>query len=444
MVEKSTPNFQSGFVFIPILVLIFSTVVVGGVVGVAKFTQIDKQIKETDANVVQNLSQLHRVNQANRALKEKIIQFSKLGVQVEEAATVSAKLAELILAKDFGTAQILLSELDGKLEQALAAKKEAERKAAIQDRDKLEAKVIELKKKGVNVAEVDSKLPEVRGLVDSGEYGLVRDKIETLSARLDQLLTLKLEEERKAAETAKVAAVSQNVGGLQYQRKTVQTLRGNFIVDVLTINLGEIRVITDTANSNDCDNNCPTKPLAAYVVENGGVAGINGTYFCPPDYAQCAGKMASFDFPVYNTKLGKFINAKTLFWSGRAMIAFDTAGNAHFFREANSFGGINIAAAIVNYPALVAGGQIVVDELGLPDNLGKVKGNRGALGFSQNTLLAVIGRGATVVDMAHVLKALGAEAGMNLDGGGSSALYFNGSYKVGPGRNLPNAVIFAR
>jgi exopolysaccharide biosynthesis protein len=50
-------------------------------------------------------------------------------------------------------------------------------------------------------------------------------------------------------------------------------------------------------------------------------------------------------------------------------------------------------------------------------------------------------RGATVPDTGYVFKALGADYALNLDGGGSSALYFGG-YKVGPGRNLPNAIVF--
>lgn len=48
-----------------------------------------------------------------------------------------------------------------------------------------------------------------------------------------------------------------------------------------------------------------------------------------------------------------------------------------------------------------------------------------------------------MLDLAHVFKSLGATHALNLDGGGSVALWFGG-YKVGPGRSLPNAVIFAQ
>ncbi|MBI1919274.1 phosphodiester glycosidase family protein [Candidatus Microgenomates bacterium] len=48
---------------------------------------------------------------------------------------------------------------------------------------------------------------------------------------------------------------------------------------------------------------------------------------------------------------------------------------------------------------------------------------------------------ATMNESAHVLKAFGMDNALNLDEGGSTALWFGG-YKAGPGRNIPNAVLF--
>jgi hypothetical protein len=39
---------------------------------------------------------------------------------------------------------------------------------------------------------------------------------------------------------------------------------------------------------------------------------------------------------------------------------------------------------------------------------------------------------------------MGATGALNLDSGGSMAIYNGGRYIIGPGRNLPNAIIFAR
>lgn len=62
------------------------------------------------------------------------------------------------------------------------------------------------------------------------------------------------------------------------------------------------------------------------------------------------------------------------------------------------------------------------------------KGNTVYIGFVYN---------ATMGESARTLKALGMENAMNLDEGGSTALWYGG-YKLGPGRNIPNAILFVR
>jgi exopolysaccharide biosynthesis protein len=42
------------------------------------------------------------------------------------------------------------------------------------------------------------------------------------------------------------------------------------------------------------------------------------------------------------------------------------------------------------------------------------------------------------------MKALGADTALNLDGGLSAALYYNGEMMVGPGRDIPNALLFRK
>lgn len=197
-------------------------------------------------------------------------------------------------------------------------------------------------------------------------------------------------------------------------------------------------MVTDTANDNNCATDCPVKSLADYVAGNGGFAGINGSYFCPDTYPDCTDKKNSFDFPVYNSRLSKWINDDKLFWNSRSMIYYD-GGGVHFKQDANSFGG-GLSAGIVNYPGLLNGGNVIVDESSLSEKQA-AKGTKGGIGIRGNTVYLVIASGVNMADFAHVFKSLGADSAMNLDGGGSSALWFGG-YKVGPGRNLPNAVIF--
>jgi exopolysaccharide biosynthesis protein len=72
------------------------------------------------------------------------------------------------------------------------------------------------------------------------------------------------------------------------------------------------------------------------------------------------------------------------------------------------------------------------------------KGTRGAFGWNADSFFLVVGSSATVPDMAYVMKGLGADFAINLDGGGSAALYYDGAYRAGPGRLLPNAIVFKR
>lgn len=217
----------------------------------------------------------------------------------------------------------------------------------------------------------------------------------------------------------------------------IQTDRGSFRATVVTLPISA-QMITDTANDSDCAADCPTKPLADYVNHFGGYAGIVGTYTCPADYADCASKKNSFDFSVYNTRLGKWINEGNLGWGGRSMIYQDNGGTYHYQQNAGGVGGIR--AGIVNYPGILNNGQITVEGGSLSAKQGS-KGTKSGMGFNGSNIFLVVAYNVDMYDFASIFKTLGAQNALNLDGGGSAALY-NGGYKAGPGRNLPNAIVF--
>lgn len=234
---------------------------------------------------------------------------------------------------------------------------------------------------------------------------------------------------------------------VSYERRTVATSRGNFTVDILTADLssGGVEVVTDTANDTDCLDNCSVKSLLDYVNENQGFAGIHGTYFCPQDYPECAGKVNTFYWKVYNSQLEKMINPNNHIKEDKPFMAFDANG-VHFFSQYKDFVSANlpITAGISNEPLLIQNGQIVVTEAMLDDKQRTVDSNRGGLGVKGQTLYAVVARSATVFDLAFIMQAIGAENAFNLDGGGTAAMVFEGVYKAGPGRAMPNALVFVR
>jgi exopolysaccharide biosynthesis protein len=203
-------------------------------------------------------------------------------------------------------------------------------------------------------------------------------------------------------------------------------------------------MITDTGNDGNCGDGCNVLSLSEYVSRNGGYAGVNGTYFCPATYPDCAGKTNSYDFPVYNTRLNHWINQDKLFWGERRAIVYVDGGGAHYLHNANSFSG-SLTAGIVNYPGLVDGSNVQIDESqsGLSDKQ-RAKGTKVGIGIrNAHTVMVVVAANVNMREFAEVFKSLGATGAMNLDTGGSTALISGGKYVYGPGRALPNAVIFA-
>ncbi len=224
---------------------------------------------------------------------------------------------------------------------------------------------------------------------------------------------------------------------------TVATEKGNFKATVLGVDLGSSRMITDTSEDNDCTNGCKTLSLAEFVSRNGGFAGVNGSYFCPDTYTDCANKTNTFDSPIYNSRLHKWINGSHLGWSGLSLVYVDR-GTAVYHQNSTDYPS-NPEAAIVNYPGLVNGGSVQIDDnqSGLSDKQRAVGTKVGIGVVSSSKIIVVVAQNVNMQQFAYVFKALGATGALNLDTGGSTALY-SGGYIYGPGRGLPNAIIFAR
>ncbi len=330
------------------------------------------------------------------------------------------------------------------------------------DFQKIASLSAERKKQGVEVATVESALQNTKEVILSGNFASASATLMSLNSALDSMLAEKLEKDRLAAETAKKKAeeeakrlvalpkptpvpttTAQTTSdptslGQGYSRTTINTKNGNFTISLIKVNLAGRQVIMDSANDHDCADACPTKSLADYVSAHGATYGINGTYFCPPDYSSCAGKVSSFDFPIFNTRLGKWINQGNLYWNNRAMMTFPSGG-ASFYPNASSAPTGGFGAAIVSSPGLLQNGQDIVGQYSLT-SAQTTKGTRGGLGINGSTLYMVVASGANMSDLAAIFLSLGATNALNIDGGGSSALWAGG-YRVGPGRSLPNALV---
>jgi exopolysaccharide biosynthesis protein len=244
-----------------------------------------------------------------------------------------------------------------------------------------------------------------------------------------------------------------------YQYTKIKTERGTFSIDIVKIDLSDpdLKIITDTADETTCKSNCSAKPLTDYIFKAHAFAGINGTYFCSS--AGC-GAANYYFFPVYNTAKKVLINESELkYWTTGPMMVFDTNNKFYYFKDSRDFksvadfeakNGVTLQAALGNKPRLVEDGKnaLITWEV----DPGQLNGKywRNAIGYQDNgtnghgMVYLVIARSATLDDLAVIMKQLKMDYAVNLDGGSSAALFYNDELMEGPGRNIPNVIMFAK
>ena len=299
--------------------------------------------------------------------------------------------------------------------------------------------LLKLKDAGGNTDKLDELISESLTFLSDKNYSsaeAVLSEINTGIKKENESIT------KKATEftISKNVAVNNAPPSSGYQRQQVSTEIGNFLMDIVSADLNSTKVIIDTASDNTCTDNCPVLSLADYASRSGAYAGINGSYFCPASYPSCAGKTNSFDTLLMN-KNKVYFNSENNVYSNVPVAVFGS-GWARFMGRSLDWGrDTGVDGVIANQPLLLSGGNIAFGGDGDPKK--GSKGPRSFIGNKGGMVYIGVTHNATVAENAYVLKALGLENALNLDSGGSTALW-TGGYKVGPGRNIPNAVLFVR
>jgi len=272
---------------------------------------------------------------------------------------------------------------------------------------------------------------------------LSKQKYEEATTSLNSLSSEISSERQKIVSSFSIPAsvpVNNAPPGSGYSRQQVNSDVGTFLVSIIAADLGSTRIIVDTASSGDCGNDCPVLSLAQYVSRNNAYAGVNGTYFCPASYPSCAGKTNSFDLLVMN-KDKTYFNSDNNVYSNNPAVIFG-GSYIRFVGQAQQWGrDTGIDSMLSNFPMLVQGGNLAF--AGDSDPKKGSKASRPFIANKGNTAYIGIVSNSTVVEAGHVLKTMGMENALNLDSGGSTALW-SGGYKAGPGRNIPNAILFVR
>mgnify|MGYP001599171993 CR=1 FL=1 len=299
-------------------------------------------------------------------------------------------------------------------------------------------RITDLRAQNIKTAELDKQFAKVLDNLSKLNYSSASSDLKTLTLGIEkEEASLKASSGSVGGQTsAQIAnvAVNNSAPGSGYSQQKVSTPNGDFLVSLVAADLNSTRVLVDTASDGDCRDNCPALPLATYVSRNGAFAGINGSYFCPPDYPACAGKVNSFDTLLMN-KNKVYFNSDNNVYSTVPLVAF--SGNSMSVRGRSSDWGrdTGVDSVIAMQTLLVSGGN--------PTGAGGGKAARTFIGTKGSTVYIGIVYGASFSDAGVVLKTLGIDNALGLDQGGSTALW-SGGYKAGPGRNLPNAIVLVR
>ena len=354
--------------------------------------------------------------------------FSKIIIQSEaEINTLKQKIIELESADQVKINKDLKAELDNL-------------KKLYTESLTLFEKLVDLHDKKADTKEVDKLYANFLSLLSKNQYAEALKLFTEIDTKIADLLAKSTAITNQTAKQLESLTVNNTPPGAGYARQKVTTDTGDFIVSIVSADLGSTRVIVDTASDSTCTNDCPVLPLATYVSRSGAFAGVNGSYFCPASYPSCAGKTNSFDLLVMNSKKTYF-NSDNNVYSNNPGVVFGN-GYVRFLGAVSEWGrDTGIDGMLSNYPLLVRGGNIVFG--GDDDPKKGSKGNRSFVATKGSTVYIGVVHSATVAEAARVLAAMGMGDALNLDDGGSTALW-SGGYKVGPGRDLPNVILFVK
>lgn len=246
------------------------------------------------------------------------------------------------------------------------------------------------------------------------------------------------------------------------ERINISTANGTFTVDLIIIDTNDpdLRIITAAASAQACEHHCPAVSLGALAVAHDALAAINGTYFD----TSAAKKNYSFS-PVYDYPTRTLVNENQLkYWTTGPLMTWDEQNNFLYFKDAREFPfagwrrendgpaidafagqtGKKITALIGNKPRLIEDKMNLLIDWDIDDKQKNVKSIRNGLAVKGREIYLIAAQAATVPDLALIMQALGVEDGLNLDGGYSAALWYDGEYLVGPGRDIVNGILFIK
>ncbi|MBM3465106.1 MAG: phosphodiester glycosidase family protein [Armatimonadetes bacterium] len=173
------------------------------------------------------------------------------------------------------------------------------------------------------------------------------------------------------------------------------------------------------------------RTFASMVKGTGCLAAINGTFFDPRTY----------------TTLGSMVFDGRLVHEGfvGSLLLVDRAGRGHYVKRGADLAGMDLSPytfGVASGPTLVHRGRIALNPRaeGFRDPRLFSRAKRSAVGIRGNgeLILVVVSRPVYLSQLARMMRKLGAEYALNLDGGSSSGMYYRGKWLARPKRKITN------
>ncbi len=196
--------------------------------------------------------------------------------------------------------------------------------------------------------------------------------------------------------------------------------------------------------------------LRSLIVSGRGVAGINGAYFLPRDYTGNPDTTNTIRIMWGNGYLYSRYFPDTgvngIFWFLRSGLPILIQNNIYSEKtlhdNTNSGMILEVESGIANFPILLQSGSSLMaryDRAWLITEKMKVRGTKSFICRTANNDIKMGTIGSiSMMDVPDFIRRFGCVDAINLDNGGSLAMYDQGKYVVGPGRNIMDAFIIVK
>ena len=237
----------------------------------------------------------------------------------------------------------------------------------------------------------------------------------------------------EAAATITDSSFSDGDTSIEITQRTVGTGDDTVTYTVAELQLSDATRLRSAFANNQFGENI-TQTTSEMAEANGAVFAVNGDYY----------GFRSTGIVIRNGVVYRDEPAR----QGLAMYA---DGSARVYDETETSADELVAAGVWNTlsfgPAILEGGSVVagIEEVEIDTNFGNhsIQGEhpRTAVGIIDATHLVFVvvdgrdpgtSRGVTLTELAEIMQGLGADTAYNLDGGGSSTMYFNGEVITRP------------